>query len=88
MPISDTYVQYSDFQAATKRSEWTALVSKIRAMVNKTIETIKQHRHLSDLGIQARAQEDLNDLIKIRTKQFNDLKRKIGRDREERLIRE
>lgn len=41
MPISDNYVQYQDFQAASKRSEWSAMVSKIRAMVNKTLETIK-----------------------------------------------
>lgn len=88
MPISDKFVLYKDFEATIKRSEWTGLVSKIRAMINKTIETIKTHKHLTDQGLQARAQEDLNDLIKIRTKQFNDLKRKIARDREERLIRE
>jgi len=88
MPISDKFVVYKDFEATTKRSEWTGLVSKIRAMINKTIETIKAHKHLTDQGLQARAQEDLNDLIKIRTKQFNDLKRKIARDREERIIRE
>lgn len=88
MPISDSFVQYKDFEAVSKTSEWTALVAKIRAMVNKTIEMIKQHKHLSDQGLQVRAQEDLNELIKIRTKQFNDLKRKIAHDREERLIRE
>ena len=30
----------------------------------------------------------MDDLIRIRTKQFKDLKRKIARDREERMIRE
>ena len=31
MPISDTYVQYKDFEAVTKRSEWGSMISKMRA---------------------------------------------------------
>ena len=31
MPISDTYVQYKDFEAVSKRSEWANMISKMRA---------------------------------------------------------
>jgi len=48
MPISDTYVKYEDFKVASKRSEWSGMISKMRVMIMKTIETIKAHRHLTD----------------------------------------
>jgi len=31
MPISDTFVKYKDFEVASKRSEWTGMISKMRA---------------------------------------------------------
>ena len=48
MPINDDYVRYTDFEAFYKRSEWRALVSKMSAMISKTLEAIKAHRHLTD----------------------------------------
>ena len=48
MPISDDYVRYADFETFQKRSEWRTLVTKMSAMISKTLEAIKAHRHLTD----------------------------------------
>lgn len=88
MPISDDYVLYKDFARVCKRSEWGNLIMAIRNLIARTLEAIKAHRHLTDQGLKVRAKEDLKDLIKERTKQFNDLQKKLNRDRQERLIRE
>ena len=63
MPISDDYVMYKDFELVNKRSEWNKLIDKIKAMVYKSMEAIKQHKYLTDAGLQQRAKEDLKDLI-------------------------
>ena len=51
MPISDDYVLFEDFAAFTGRSDWKALISQMRATIHKTIEAVKQHRHLTDAGL-------------------------------------
>ena len=38
MPISDDYVQFKDFSDSRKRSEWTAMIAKMRVMITKTLE--------------------------------------------------
>jgi len=60
MPISDDYVLFKDFEVTAKRSEWRSMVSKIGAMISKTLEAIKAHRHLTDAGLQHRAKQELN----------------------------
>lgn len=55
LPISDEYVVYKDFARVFKRSEWTRLIQSIRNLIARTLEAVKQHRHLTDAGIQKRA---------------------------------
>ena len=88
MPISDDYVRYQDFETFQKRSEWRTLTSKMSAMISKTLEAIKAHRHLTDQGLQVRAREDLKQMIKDGNRRYKELKKKLSNDREERLIRE
>ena len=58
------------------------------AMISKTLEAIKAHRHLTDQGLQVRAREDLKQMIKDGNRRYKELKKKLSNDREERLIRE
>ena len=51
MPISDDYVMYKDFSNVSNRSEWTKLIEKIKTMVQKTMDAIKQHKYLTDAGM-------------------------------------
>ena len=67
IPIADDYVLYKDFAKVVKRSEWSRLLQSIRNFIARSLEAIKQHRHLTDAGLQVRAKEDLRELIKIRT---------------------
>ena len=88
MPISDDYVMYKDFSNVSNRSEWTKLIEKIKTMVDKTMDAIKQHKYLTDAGMQRRAREDLQEIIKLKTKQYNSIRKEVARNRQERLIRE
>ena len=88
MPIADDYVLYKDFAQVLKRSEWARMVSQMKAIISKTLEQVKVHRHLTDAGLQQRAKEDLQELIAIRTRQYNDIKKQVSRRRHERHIRE
>lgn len=51
MPIADDYVLYKDFSQVNKRSEWKQLITKIRNFINKTLESIQAHKHLTDAGL-------------------------------------
>ena len=88
LPIADDYVQYEDFARVSKRPDWAKLVQNIGRLIGKTLEAVKAHRHLTDAGLQLRAKEDLREIIKLRTKAFYELKRKLARDRDERYARE
>lgn len=67
MPISDDYVLYKDFASVVGRNEWSTLVQSIHSLVVNALEAVKQHRHLTDLGLQRRVKEDLKELIQVRT---------------------
>jgi len=43
---------------------------------------------LTDQGIKLRANDDLKDLIRERTKAYNEIKKRISQNRDERYIRE
>ena len=67
VPIADDYVLYKDFAKVNRRSEWSHIIQSIRNFIARSLEAVKQHRHLTDAGLQVRAKEDLKEIIKIRT---------------------
>lgn len=67
LPISDDYVLYYDFERVVKRNEWSRLKQSVRNLIARSLEAVKQHRNLTEAGLQYRVKKDLDKAVQERT---------------------